>query len=341
MDLDLSADQEELRDGIRSLLAGRFPMARVRGGFEPAMFRELGDAGVFAIQLAEPDGGLGLGTADSVVVFEELGRALVPGPLVWTHLAATAGMVPGAAGGTRVVGGIPEPEPGEAVVLEDLAALDVLLVSGTTGVAAVDPGVLTGVTSDWPLDPVTPVTEVAGVPDGEPVAGPNVGFWCRLQGATLTAAFLLGMADAVTGLAVAYAQERRQFDRPIGSFQAVKHLLADCVTRTEVARAAVYAAGVRLDEPISVNLAIDPLGAGAPGSPPDVGRAVSVAKLLAGEAALANAKTATQVFGGMGFTWEVDVHLYLKRAWVLDTHFGSVDDHADAIADSLPHAPGP
>lgn len=341
MDLDLSADQEELRDGIRALLAGRFPMARVRGGFEPAMFRELGDAGVFSIQLAESDGGLGLGAADAVVVFEELGRALVPGPLVWTHLAATAGMVPGAADGSRVVGGIPEPEAGDPVVLEDLAALDVLMVSGTTGVAAVDPRILTGVTSDWPLDPVTPVTEVAGLPDGEPVAGPSVGFWCRLQGATLTAAFLLGMADAVTGLAVAYAQERRQFDRPIGSFQAVKHLLADCITRTEVARAAVYAAGVRLDEPVSVNLAIDlldggaPLGHGAPGGPPDVGRAVSTAKLLAGEAALANAKTATQVFGGMGFTWEVDVHLYLKRAWVLDTHFGSIDDHADQIADTL------
>ncbi|MCU1458608.1 MAG: acyl-CoA dehydrogenase family protein [Actinomycetia bacterium] len=335
MDLDLSADQEEMRDGIRALLAGRFPMARVRGGFEPAMFREIGDAGVFAIQLAEADGGLGLGTADAVVVFEELGRALVPGPLVWTHLAATAGMVAGAADGSRVVGGLTEPESGEPVVLEDLAALDVLLVSSTTGVAAVDPRVLTGVTSDWPLDPVTPVTEVAGLPDGEQVAGPNVGYWCRLQGAALTAAYLLGMADAVTGLAVAYAQERRQFDRVIGSFQAVKHLLADCAVRTEVARAAVYAAGVRLDEPISVNLPVDPLGDGRAAGPPDVSRAVSVAKLLAGEAALANAKTATQVFGGMGFTWEVDVHLYLKRAWVLDTHFGSTDEHADAIAGAL------
>jgi alkylation response protein AidB-like acyl-CoA dehydrogenase len=86
-----------------------------------------------------------------------------------------------------------------------------------------------------------------------------------------------------------------------------------------VARAAVYAAAVNLDQPA--------LG------PP--ARAASGAKLLAGEAATVNAKTATQVHGGMGFTWEVDVHLYLKRAWVLDTVLGSVDQHADAVAATI------
>ena len=117
----------------------------------------------------------------------------------------------------------------------------------------------------------------------------------------------------MTELAVAYAKERVQFDRPIGSFQAIKHLCADMVVRTELARAAVYAAGARLDE-----------GTERPG----FDRLVSTAKLIAGEAAIANGKTATQVFGGMGYTWEVDVHLYLKRAWVLDTHFGPADQHA-------------
>ena len=86
--------------------------------------------------------------------------------------------------------------------------------------------------------------------------------------------------------------------------------------RAEVARSAVYAAAVNLDQPA--------LG------PP--ARAVAGAKLLAGEAATLNAKAATQVHGGMGFTWEVDVHLYLKRAWVLDTVFGTAEMHADAVA---------
>ena len=94
------------------------------------------------------------------------------------------------------------------------------------------------------------------------------------------------------------------------------------LVRTEVARAAVYAAGAHLDD---VDLRRTP--ASTAGSP--------APRSLAGEAAIANGKAATQVFGGMGFTWEVDVHLYLKRAWVLDTHFGSADAHADVVAGAL------
>ena len=132
----------------------------------------------------------------------------------------------------------------------------------------------------------------------------------------LTAAYAVGMASRLTEMSVAYAKERQQFDRIIGSFQAIKHLLADMAVRTEVARAAVYAAGAALVDPGSE----------------DVGRAASVAKVVAGEAAIVNGKTATQVHGGMGFTWEVDVHLYLKRAWLLDTHFGSTEHHCVTLS---------
>jgi len=120
-------------------------------------------------------------------------------------------------------------------------------------------------------------------------------------------------------MAVAYAKERRQFDRPIGSFQAVKHLLADMLVRQEVARAAVYAAGVHLDG--------EQAG--------EAERAVHGAKLLAAEAAVANGKSAVQVHGGMGFTWEVDVHLYLKRAVALASAFGTPEEHAEALARGL------
>ncbi len=95
------------------------------------------------------------------------------------------------------------------------------------------------------------------------------------------------------------------------------------LTRTEVARAAVYAAGARLDEDAERG----PSRWIAASRPP---------RSLAGDAAIANGKAATQVHGGMGFTWEVDVHLYLKRAWVLETRFGAGDQHADTIAASLP-----
>src|SRR5689334_15125386 len=99
MDFELSDDQVALQDGVRSFLAGRFPIDVVRaleasGGVDRARWQELAHMGIFALRLSEADGGVGLGWADAVLVFEELGRALVPGPLVWTHLAA--GLVPGA-----------------------------------------------------------------------------------------------------------------------------------------------------------------------------------------------------------------------------------------------------
>jgi hypothetical protein len=248
-------------------------------------------------------------------VFEELGRALVPGPLVWTHLAA--GLVPGAAEGERVVGGIHRQE--EPLIVEHLDAIDVLVAVDDDGLWEVDRARLSARPVAWPLDPLTPVHVAGGLLRGERRGVPAAAVRWRLEGAVLTAAFSLGMAAVLTERSVEFAKERQQFDRPIGSFQAIKHLLADMFVRTEVARSAVYAAAVNLDEPA--------LG------PP--ARAVAGAKLLAGEAATLNAKTATQVHGGMGFTWEVDVHLYLKRAWVLDTAFGTADAHADAVASLL------
>ena len=130
---------------------------------------------------------------------------------------------------------------------------------------------------------------------------------------------MLGLAEAATDLAVAFAKDRQQFGRPIGAFQALKHLMADMFARAEVARGAVYAAGVTLDDP-------------AVGS---VVRAVAAAKLTASEAALANGKTCIQVHGGMGYTWEIDAHLFLKRAYALEPAFGTRDDWADTMADLL------
>ena len=308
MDLELSEDQESLRDGIASLLAGRFGSDRIRSGFDGAMWDELAGAGVFSL------GADGFGWADRAVVFEQLGVGCVPGPLVAGSLAC--GLLDG------VVGGVERVDAGDITFVEHLDALDHVVVLDSDGVWRVDPAALDGDPSPWPLDPLTPVTRVSSLPRGERVGDASLARAWRLQGALLTAAFALGLGARCLDLAVDYAQGREQFDRPIGSFQAIKHLLADMLVRTEVARAAVYSAGAHLDD------------AGLPG----LERAIAGAKVLAGEAAIANGKSATQVFGGMGFTWEVDVHLYLKRAWVIDTHFGSVEANSDTIAALLPAA---
>jgi alkylation response protein AidB-like acyl-CoA dehydrogenase len=297
MNFDLSDDQIALRDGIRSLLEGKFPMSRVRDGFDRSTYDDLREAGVFSLRAD------GFDWADAALVYEELGRACIPGPLVWTF------------GRDGITGGLDLTGRGDLAV-EHLATIDTLLVVDESSIRAVDPASVSGSTADWPLDPLTPITPIAAVPDGDVVGDAAAVAALRTEGALLTAAFCVGMADALTDLAVAYAKEREQFNRPIGSFQAVKHLCADMAVRAEVARTAVYAAACVLDDPATGELA----------------RALSGAKLLANDAAVVNGKSATQVFGGMGFTWEVDVHLYLKRAWVLDTHFGSVDHHADAVA---------
>ncbi|MFE0421452.1 acyl-CoA dehydrogenase family protein [Streptomyces sp. NPDC058953] len=268
----LTDDQRALKAATRGLLDRVHPPKAVRAGaddaagpvLDPAVWTAVADAGVFALRLPEAEGGVGLGAPEAVLVFEELGRALAPGPLVATHLAA--GRVPGAATGetvvTRVDGGL----------VAHLAAADT--VDG-------DPA---GAVPLRSVDPLTPLHRAPG-PGADAPYDP--------VGALLTAAEQLGTAGRVTELAVRYAGEREQFGRPVGSFQAVKHLCADMLVRTELARAAVYAAAVT-------------------GDPAEI----AGAKLLADEAAADNARDCVQVHGGMGFTWEADVHLHLKRAWV-------------------------
>ena len=297
MDLELSDDQVSLRDGIRSLLQGRFGPDRVRDGFDRVVHTELADAGVFGL-ISD-----GFCWADSAVVFEQLGEFCVPGPLVACALSGELASHVGAH---------------DPCVIEHLADVDAVYCVGTD-VWRAGSNTLAGTNSDWPLDPLTPITRVAAPVFAVVVGDAQAAEHWRQRGAVLTSAYQLGMASRLTEMSVSYAKERMQFDRPIGSFQAIKHLLADMVVRVEIARASVYAAAAHLDEP----------------DEPDLDRTIAVAKTLAGEAAIANGKAATQVHGGMGYPWEIDVHLYMKRAWVMETHFGSADAHCDAIAAQL------
>jgi alkylation response protein AidB-like acyl-CoA dehydrogenase len=323
VDFRVTEEQQALQAGLRSFCQGRVSIDHLReletaGGFDADLWRELAELGVFALRLPEDRGGVGLGAADAVLVFEELGRALVPGPLVWSHLAA--GLVEGAADGSVVVGGLDltATDTGPYVV-EHLENLDALLLLRRDGVERMDPRAIDATRSAVPLDPFTPVFDVAGLPPGERIADADTALRLRREGAALAAGQLLGIAEATQEMATAYAKEREQFGRPIGSFQAIKHMLADMFVRQEVARAAVYAAGATLDDP--------EVG--------DVARAVSSAKITAGDAAMKNSRTCIQVYGGMGFTWEVPAHYHLKRTWVLESVFGTIEEHADGLAEMV------
>ncbi|MGW6021507.1 acyl-CoA dehydrogenase family protein [Streptomyces sp. NPDC055099] len=289
MDFQLTEDQIALRDGVRDVLEGRFDRAALREAadsgtptLDRALWRELGDAGFFSLRVPEAQGGVGLGLPEAVLAFEEAGRALLPGPLVATFLAAPG--VPGAAQGTTVVtavsGGL-VPWLDEADVVHGDA-------SGALPLRSVDP-----------LTPLHRVpgerTEGAKASEASEASEASVASVASeaSEADLLLAAEQLGSAGRTCDMAVRYARERTQFGRSIGSFQAVKHLCAQMLVRTEIARAAVYAASVTGDA-----------------------AEIAAAKLLADDAAVRGARDCLQVHGGMGFTWEADVHLHLKRAWV-------------------------
>ncbi|WP_393059774.1 acyl-CoA dehydrogenase family protein [Streptomyces sp. LN549] len=314
MDFQLSQDQRALRAGIRDLLAGRFDRDRMRaahdggGGVDRVLWRELGAAGFFALRLPETAGGVGLGLPESVLLFEEVGRALLPGPLAATQLAA--GAVKGAAEGEAVVA---LAEAGRPV--GHLADADALLVLDGDRTRVLSGGVLRQVVDEArpvrSLDPGTPLWRVPDLSgrEGEPLAD---GARLRWEGALLTAAEQLGSSTRSLEAAVQHAGEREQFGAPIGAFQAVKHLCAGMLVRSEPARSAVYAAAVNAD-PVEA--------AGA--------------KLLADEAAVDNARDCLQVHGGMGFTWEADVHLRLKRAWLRAGQWVTAADAEEVLAAGL------
>lgn len=308
MDFQPTQDQRDLRAGVRDLLAGRYGREELRASVDRAaatgrsvdreLWRELGEAGFFSLRLPEDGGGVGLGLPEAVLVFEEAGRALLPGPLVATHLAA--GLVPGAAEGEAVVTAFDLQGP----LVAHLGEADAVLGADGEPVELAD-----GHGAGEPVRSADPLTPLARVPlPGEPVAAGAY----RDAGVLLTAALQLGSALRTVELAVRYAKEREQFGQPIGAFQAVKHLCAQMLVRAEVARTAVYAAAVTADP-----------------------AEVAGAKLLADEAAVRNARDCLQVHGGMGFTWEADVHLHLKRAWVRAEQWRTAAQAEEALAAEL------
>jgi alkylation response protein AidB-like acyl-CoA dehydrogenase len=301
--------QSELQRGVREVLEAAYPLDKLSGGFDAAVWASLVETGVFSLRTE-----LELGWVEAVLVFEELGRSALPGPLVGTFLAAGYAEGPVTVlDRTRTPLLAPHLDIAESVLLLDSDAA--YTISPPPGVALPEP-----------IDPLTPLYEVEGAESNVTGSTPPDAIrleggveQVRLEGALLTAALQVGLSQRLLELAVDYAKSREQFDRPIGSFQAVKHICADMLVRTELARAALHSAAVLLDDP----------AAG------DANRAVPGAKLLADEAATGNSRSCVQVHGGMGFTWEVPVHYFLKRAWLHATEFGTADDHAESLAQLL------
>ena len=370
MDFEFSPEQEALRASVRRFLDDRAPLTWVRERYEEPtgttedVWRGLADLGVLGLLVPERHGGAGMGMVDAAVVLEELGRWVHPGPFASSAIGAvgllvdldddtaTSDLLTHLAAGSAI-GTIALLEPGrratwtepsttaratgtddgaEAWMLDgtkvhvpDGVDATVLLVSarddeGALGVFAVEPDT-TGVA-------VEPTPTIDGSRKEATVT--LAGAPARRIGADATEALAatvdrLGIAAVVEGvgtaaraleLTVEYAKERRQFDAPIGSFQAVQHLCADMLRAVELARAAGYYACWAADD--------------APAA--ERHRAATLALAFATDDLYGVGAAAIQVHGGIGFTWEHDIHLFYKRLLTLQTTGGGSVDQLEELA---------
>ncbi len=367
MNFDFGADQYAMRDSVHSFLADQWSTGKLRAladgdGFDAALWQGLTGIGLPAMLLPEAHGGLGLSFVDLALVLEEFGRALVPGPLVETTLAADvvarfgtpqqqATLLPAIAeGACRVVPAVTEAGSdgehglpmsrltktadgfvlnGRKILVPYAGTADRLLVSvrfdeaDEAGLVLVDPSA-PGVTrrSHTLFDFASRADEVvfASVPlAATSVLGgsPSSAALQRLldAGAAASALQLTGIAGQMLDMAVDYIGQRVQFGRPIGAFQALKHRCADMLVQVETSRTAAYYASWAMSS----------------GTAEEAAKAVSMAKAFCGDAARSVCNEAIQLHGGVGFAWELDLHLYLRRAKSLEYAFGDASVHRERV----------
>lgn len=276
-----------------------------------AVWARLADLGVTALAVPEESGGIGAHPVDLVVALERLGRWCVPGPVAESLAVAPILMTgdPRAAAladGT-VIATVAMPPAVPRAVDADVA--DVLLLATDAGVADAAAGA-----RHSSVDPTRRLFDVAAAGDSRP-ADTSRAFEF---GALATAAQLLGAGQAMLDMSVDYAKQRSQFGRPIGSYQAIKHKLADVHIACELARPLVFGAALAL-------------GADSP----DTARDVSAAKAAASDAALLSARTALQTHGAIGYTAEHDLSHWLLRVQALHSAWGDPTTHRRRVLDSL------
>jgi alkylation response protein AidB-like acyl-CoA dehydrogenase len=328
MDFSFAKDDLELRDGAREYLRGRTTREALRelveeGSADLGSWPELADMGLTGFLVPEECGGLGLSSAAFALVAEEAGYVATPEPLVDVAAVAApvlAGLDTGrardllaaiVAGSGRVLTSHPL-NP----YVNQLSAADSVLLFTDDSLSLASPDQLETRETES-IDPLRRLTAVECTDaeifaSGETATG--LAREAAVRGAVFTAAELLGLAAAMIDMSTEYASQRKQFGAVIGTFQAVKHHLSTAFTKLEFARPAVYRAAARLD----CNDA-------------SMARFAAHAKLAAGDAAIHAAEAAIQVHGGIGYTFEADLHLWMKRAWALTGLWGDRNHHFDIV----------
>ncbi|MCP5071581.1 MAG: acyl-CoA/acyl-ACP dehydrogenase [bacterium] len=367
MNFGFTDEQELLRSEVRKFLDEKAPLDEVRRvsedesglGYDTDLWARIAELGWTGLAIPEAYGGVGLGWVDLVVLLEETGRSLFPAPLVATTLAADAiaraggeaqraRFLPGLADGS-VIGSVAlveendTPDPtgiqfaarpsgkglilsGEKLFVQNAAAADLFVVAfrreGELALAVVEKSQVGVSAEDWPGIDLTKrlgrlrLENVEVAADAILEAGDSASVAMLFDtGATAIAAEAIGAAEAALALTTAYAKERVQFGRPIGTFQGVKHPLAEMYVDVESFKSLTYYAAWCIDEGHA-----------------DLSLAASRAKAYASEAIPRIGIDAVQLHGGIGYTWEYDAHLFLKRAKWVRPIFGDADHHYERVA---------
>jgi alkylation response protein AidB-like acyl-CoA dehydrogenase len=326
MDFDFNDEQREIKSTAREFIGARFKPEKVRelaeadSPYDEAIWKEMCELGWPGIAIDEDHGGQGLGVVELVILQEELGYACAPSPMISNAYAGAAiqtagsdeqkakwlpGIASGEARGAAEIDCDPEPIVGAA------SGAAILALADGQGAKLVEPDDAEIERLDL-IDTTRAYFRVRA-DGGDPLPGDIAG--AGSVGQVALAAELVGVAQRALDMAVDYAKEREQFGRPIGAYQAVSHRLADMLWDVEEARSLTYYAAWAADaEPESLPLA------------------ASMAKARASDAANSVTHNAIQTFGGIGFTWEHDIHFFLKRARVSSQMMGTARSHRERVA---------
>jgi alkylation response protein AidB-like acyl-CoA dehydrogenase len=344
MKFDLSEDQALLQSSTRDFFAKAFPLEKTRRvmeheplGFEKPAWRQIAEMGYPGLLVPEAQGGQALGPIELAIVSEEAGRACLPGPLFDVQLAAATlaaagkqdGLLQAICAGDKIatIAWRNSPYAGEAkqtthfahdrvkgpkYFVPFAAAADALLVTTSEGIALVEgPFEVTPLPT---IDLAQRFGEVA-LDHRATLIGPvSLLEKTDLLAAVGAAATLLGVMARSLEITLGYLSTRETFKRPIGSFQALQHRTADMLLKTESSRSAVYRAAWCLAN-----------------GDPETALACATAKAYAGDAARLVCAEAIQMHGGIGFTWELDLHYYFKRAKTYEMHYGSTEAQLDRV----------
>jgi len=327
-------DQLLFRDAVREFLAKECPPEVVRAAWDSGvshsadLWRALAELGVIGLLVPEAAGGLGMSELDLVLLLEETGRAALPEPVVETtavaaRLLAESDHDAAAEWLARIAGGeaIVALAMGSGLVLD--ADVADAIVACRKGQVVLVPSVAVTARAQQSVDRARHLFEVDWDATGElllakDTAAEQAGARAFDRGALATAAQLVGLADHLLAVTVAYVQEREQFGVSIGSFQAIKHHLADALLVLEFAKPVVYNAAYTMAN-----------------NPDAASRDVSMAKAAASDAATTVARHALQCHGAIAYTVEYDLHMWMKRVWSLAASWGSAAWHRRRVAESV------